>query len=77
MNVSHFHITRGHAMQVERDPAPLYRAAKELINMQLQSGEFPQQVGFLSKLYNMIWYIRLDKWSQITHTGGNLFIFTL
>ncbi|RCV23074.1 hypothetical protein SETIT_4G270200v2 [Setaria italica] len=32
-----------YAGQVERDPLPLYRAAKELINMQLDTGEFPQQ----------------------------------
>ncbi|EEC68020.1 hypothetical protein OsI_35826 [Oryza sativa Indica Group] len=32
-----------YAGQVELDPAPLYRAAKELINMQLETGEFPQQ----------------------------------
>ncbi|CAM0948883.1 unnamed protein product [Alopecurus aequalis] len=32
-----------YAGQVERDPAPLYHAAKELMNMQLETGEFPQQ----------------------------------
>nr|BBJ70062.1 isoarborinol synthase [Imperata cylindrica] len=32
-----------YAGQVERDSTPLYHAAKELINMQLDSGDFPQQ----------------------------------
>lgn len=38
------------AKQFEQDPKPLYEAAKELINMQLESGLFPQQVtAFLKK----------------------------
>ncbi|CAL5040366.1 unnamed protein product [Urochloa decumbens] len=43
-----------YAGQVERDPIPLYHAARELINMQLETGDFPQQehIGsFNSSLY--------------------------
>ncbi|RLM74911.1 hypothetical protein C2845_PM15G03490 [Panicum miliaceum] len=34
----------GSSKKIEHDPTPLYRAAKELINMHMETGEFPQQL---------------------------------
>ncbi|XP_037482921.1 achilleol B synthase-like isoform X2 [Triticum dicoccoides] len=54
VNTSFAMLALIYAGQVERDPVPLFQAARQLINMQLETGEFPQQehVGcFNSSLY--------------------------
>uniref|UniRef100_A0ACD5WM01 Uncharacterized protein n=1 Tax=Avena sativa TaxID=4498 RepID=A0ACD5WM01_AVESA len=43
VNTSWAMLTLIYAGQMERDPTPLHHAVKELINMQMDTGEFPQQ----------------------------------